>query len=366
LAILQQLQGEPQVHGLNEGWLCRVVFESAVIVSVLLYDHCRESTSDRLQVTEHLCGILLIVAASSKVRCAAPTGCPPAQELEMCAQPMTTSSNLQIGFNARLFPINWRPVREEIQFGAANGFVTLQLPGKEEGLSAEHLGDDIKSVRRMLEQAGMSAVMEIVAGIDEEGYTATRRTPVEILAANLPAIAGLPCRCVHFHFVQRASVADAQLPVLERRLTASLDTGAGLGKEWGFQFGLEHNERAIGLFATPQSCAAMLAAVPRLAFVWDVNHTHPDDFEDFAALLPRVSTLHISDTRLPETNEHLPLGMGNIDFANFCGRLHAAGFEGPAILEIGGLPKSGGYGRDTDSALVDSLQRLRSANEWKG
>jgi hypothetical protein len=40
------------------------------------------------------------------------------------------------------------------------------------------------------------------------------------------------------------------------------------------------------------------------------------------------------------------------------GELFNGGFHGPAILEIGGLPKSGGYGRDTDQALADSLQRL--------
>jgi hypothetical protein len=54
--------------------------------------------------------------------------------------------------------------------------------------------------------------------------------------------------------------------------------------------------------------------------------------------------------------------MGNIDFPDICRRLRAANFAGPAILEIGGLPKSGGYGRDTDAALVDSLQRFQAAN----
>jgi sugar phosphate isomerase/epimerase len=73
--------------------------------------------------------------------------------------------------------------------------------------------------------------------------------------------------------------------------------------------------------------------------------------------------LHVADTRLPETNEHLPLGMGTVDFAHICQVVRASGFHGPAILEIGGLPKSGGFGRDTDAALVDSLQRVRAANQ---
>ena len=127
---------------------------------------------------------------------------------------MTTTDNLQIGLNARLFPTNWRPARTEIDFGAANGFTAIQFPGKEEGLSAQHLGDEIKVVRQALDQVGIAAVMEIMLPVDERGYSATGHTPHEILTANLPAIAGLQCRCVHIHFVPLASVPAAQLPEL--------------------------------------------------------------------------------------------------------------------------------------------------------
>lgn len=71
-----------------------------------------------------------------------------------------------------------------------------------------------------------------------------------------------------------------------------------------------------------------------------------------------MQMLHVSDTRLPAVNDHYPLGMGAIDFAAYCGAVRSRDFDGPAILEIGGLPQSGGYGRDTDAALVDSLHRL--------
>lgn len=268
---------------------------------------------------------------------------------------------MQIGFNARLFPTNWRPVLDEIHFGATNGFGALQLPGKADGLAAEHLGAEIPVVRQALDEAGISAVMEIIMGVDERGYSAAGHTPHEVITANLPAIASLRCRYVHFHFVQRAHVMPAQLPALENCLLASLDVAAGIGKEWGFRMGLEHNEREVGLFASPQACANILTFVPQLNFVWDINHTHPDDQQGFHDLLPRASMLHISDTRLPATNEHLPLGLGTVDFAHVCQTLHTAKFAGPAILEIGGHPKSGGFGRDSDAALIESRQRLLDA-----
>jgi sugar phosphate isomerase/epimerase len=49
-----------------------------------------------------------------------------------------------------------------------------------------------------------------------------------------------------------------------------------------------------------------------------------------------MSMLHVSDTPLPATNHHLPLGLGNVDIRS-CTALANAGFHGPAILEIGGL-----------------------------
>jgi L-ribulose-5-phosphate 3-epimerase len=280
---------------------------------------------------------------------------------------MTVANNLQIGFNARLFPNNWRPVLNEIEFAATHGFVAIQFPGKEDGLTNEHVGAEIAVVRNALDQAGITAVMEILIHVDEQGFTAAGRTPQEVLTANLPAITGLNCRCVHIHFAPTpaAKAMPALLPNLEERLYASLAFGVRLGQEWGFQFGFEHNEPSIGLFSSPQSCNKVANAIGELAFVWDMNHVTPDELPAFHGLLARASMVHVSDTRLPAVNEHLPLGLGSIDFAHYCQLLRSHNFGGPAILEIGGLPKSGGYNRDTDAALIDSLSRLRVANAVK-
>jgi sugar phosphate isomerase/epimerase len=67
-----------------------------------------------------------------------------------------------------------------------------------------------------------------------------------------------------------------------------------------------------------------------------------------------MTLVHVSDTPLPETNHHLPLGRGNVDFAPL-----QVFDDVPLVLEIGGLPHSGGPGLDTDDALRDSLARLR-------
>lgn len=268
---------------------------------------------------------------------------------------------LSIGFNGRFFPSNWRPALDEIAFAQAHGLTALQFQGKSTGLQAEHLGASFEDARTALQAAGITAVMEMVVPVDTTGHTAEGTTPLDVLQANLPAILGLKCRCIHWHLVPNGKIDAPTAQRIEAIMLPQLTAAVALATQHGFQFGFEHNEPELMLFGTPTGCAMALEAVPNLGFVWDFNHTVPEHLAAFQALTPRMSMLHVSDSPLPEVNYHLPLGMGNIDVHGYCAALRAGGFSGPAILEIGGLPKSGGYGRDTDAALIDSAHRLAEA-----
>jgi L-ribulose-5-phosphate 3-epimerase len=184
---------------------------------------------------------------------------------------------------------------------------------------------------------------------------------LDVLRNNLPAIDALGCACVHLHMAAQKGLSPAQMPDIERQALDTFAAGVELGARHGFRFGFEHNAPMTGRahpFVGPDLCAEALAQVAGLSLVWDLNHTPAANVSDFEALIPRMSMLHVSDTPLPMTNAHLPIGMGNLDFQRHWRVLAAAGFAGPAILEIGGLPMSGGYGRDTDEALIESLRRL--------
>ena len=115
--------------------------------------------------------------------------------------------------------------------------------------------------------------------------------------------------------------------------------------------GVEHNAREHRLLVDPEAVTRLLEAVPELWFVWDLNHAEPEQSAVFAALHDRLSLVHASDTPLPATNHHLPIGRGTVDFSV----LRAVSPDVPVILEIGGLPVSGGPGFDTDAELIASL-----------
>ena len=273
---------------------------------------------------------------------------------------MSAPTNLILpGTNARLFPANWRPAVQEIAFAQAAGFESIQFHGQEHGAGETYFGTQPEVVGAALSAAGLAAVMEIIVRVDADGLSPAGQTPLQVLHANLPAIIALGCSCVHWHLAPAQSMTSSQLRAVERGVVPQLAAAAALGIQYGFRFGLEHNEPDIPLFAQPEQCVSVLQQVAELWFVWDLNHTQSEQLEGYLALAGRMSMLHVSDTPLPEVNYHLPLGMGSIDLAAYVGQVVQGGFRGPAILEIGGLPKSGGYGRDTDQALKDSLAHIQ-------
>ena len=264
----------------------------------------------------------------------------------------------RVGMVGRFFPGNWRPPAEEIGFAAAAGFEAIQLRSDRAGTIEEHLRTGLAEVRRGLEESGIELVLEMLVRVDARARTLDGGSVADALELNLAAIDALGCHRVHVHLV----TADRDdVPGLERRLAEPLATAAALAGAAGFALGLEHNSPDEELFATPAACAEALAAVPDLGFVWDVNHTLPEDGAAFEGLLDRATLVHASDTPLPATNHHLPLGRGSVDFDGVVRALAAAAYDGPIVLEIGGLPRSGGYGKDTDDALRDSLRRLGEA-----
>jgi sugar phosphate isomerase/epimerase len=247
-------------------------------------------------------------------------------------------------FFGRLTGGNWRPPAQELAFAAAAGFDTVQIRSDRAGELEDELGIDAAELGALFDDHGLEPVLEMLVRHDVERGTIPRA-----LQANLGAIDAIGFLRVHVHPVGPREAAAL--------LTNDFAEALAIAEEAGLIFAVEHNAPGHRLLVEPDEVEALLDAVPGLGFVWDVNHTLPDDRDRFLALHERVTLVHVSDTPLPETNHHLPLGRGSVDLAPV--RSFA---DVPLVLEIGGLPHSGGPGLDTDEALLDSLAVLRGGS----
>ena len=244
-------------------------------------------------------------------------------------------------FFGRLTGGNWRPPADELAFAASAGFDTVQIRSDRPGEIEDELGVDPETLGALFDDNGLEPVLEMLVRHEGEPGTIARA-----LRANLAAIESIGFLRVHVHPVGPSEAAAL--------LAADFAEALAVADDAGLIFAVEHNAPGHRLLVQPDDIEALLDAGPSLGFVWDVNHTGADDVQRFLALRERITLVHVSDTPLPETNHHLPLGRGNVNLTPL-----RAFDDVPLILEIGGLPHSGGPGLDTDDALLDSFTVLR-------
>lgn len=264
------------------------------------------------------------------------------------------NAEAQLGFQARLFGPE-RSLKDEVQFAVATGFHAIQFRGAPSPMVG-NLGDLTAAVD-VLRDSHIQPVLEILIGLDEHGLC-EGRSPIEILHDNLMLIDALRIRLVHWHLY---TLVESALPTIAQTLVEQCARGVELGALHGFRLGIENNSPEGQLLVRPSDCAQLLEAVPGLGLVWDLNHTESEDAAGFVGLASSMQMLHVSDTPLPATNHHLPLGLGTVPIRQHIDSLRRATYSGPMILEVGGHKSSGGHGRDTDAALQDSGSRLEHA-----
>jgi L-ribulose-5-phosphate 3-epimerase len=235
---------------------------------------------------------------------------------------------------------NWRPAEQELRFAAAAGFDTVQIRSDRAGEIEDELGIESAALGALFDDIGLEPVLEML--VRHDGAPGTL---AQALRANLPAIEAIGVLRVHIHPVGPSESA----PLLRDDFAEALE----VAQEARLILGCEHNAPGHRLLVEPGDIEALLDGVPGLGFVWDMNHTLPEHTSRFLDLRERFTLVHASDTPLPDTNHHLPLGRGTVDFSPL-----AEIDDVPVILEIGGLPISGGPGLDTDEALLESKRLL--------
>lgn len=185
------------------------------------------------------------------------------------------------------------------------------------------------------------------ADVDMRTYSLHRMTGVIGLAGDL----GVP------GVVISPGKPNPLLPMgaetLRGHFFAGLDVMLPLAEKAGTQLWLENMP-----FASLPRAAQMMDALAAygsddIGVVYDIANAvfaREDVGEGLVTVAPRLKLMHLSDTRL-DAYQHAPVGTGDVDFAAAAKAAKAAGYRGPAMLEI--------IDANPDVGIGESAEKLR-------
>ena len=246
------------------------------------------------------------------------------------------------------------PVREA-QWAAGNGFDFIDLTLEGPAAAVEDL--DRPALAAVLAETGLGIV----------GHTAwylpfgspvrqLRSAAVVAVEATFEPLAALGAKLVNVHVdkgVGKFSYDDGL-----RWNAESFAELAERARPYGLQVMVEN---VVNQFNTAKAFRTLLAH-PELRFHLDIAHANvkgarTDEF--LRAHREKLVHVHISDNSL-RSDDHLPLGVGEIDWPKMIGLLKRAGYDGTITLEIFTPDRS--YLRENAARL----RRLWSAEDSDG
>jgi len=224
-----------------------------------------------------------------------------------------------------------------VEWAAGEGFsfVELLLDGP---YARERIDDRIGEMRASLGAAGVGAIVHLpFAAAPGSPFGPVRAGVVEEYTAGMDLAADLGAETVVFHPSSDAwerGWADA-----ERRgfVHEALDELVPAALERGLEPCLEN---VVSSYYVASAFPELLERYPDASMTFDTSHALLSGMDEAAmaafcrAHADRIGHLHLVDTRGGD-DEHLPVGMGRIDFGTVLGGLADAGWSGTGTLEVG-------------------------------
>jgi sugar phosphate isomerase/epimerase len=246
--------------------------------------------------------------------------------------PTETGIDLDLGFTVGL----GMSFEAATEWAAREGFafVEVLLDGP---YARERIADRRASMRETLERVGIDLVVHLPFAVDPGSpFTPVREGAVAELVAGMDLAADLGARTVVFH--PSSDAWDLGWTEAECRdfVHAGLDdlVPAAIEREL-----IPCLENVVSSYYDVTAFPELLARYPDASMTFDTSHALLAGMDeagmarfcrDHAA---RIDHLHLTDTR--SGDEHLPVGMGHINFETVFAGLATAGWSGTATLEIG-------------------------------
>lgn len=226
---------------------------------------------------------------------------------------------------------------DAVEWAAAEGFdfVELLLDGP---YARERIAHEQEEMRETLADAGIDIVVHLPFAVDPGSpFTPVRKGAIEELTAGMELATGLGAERVVFHPSSDAwdlGWTDAEC---REYVHDALDELVPAARARDLDPCLEN---IVSSYYDATTFSELLERYPDASMTFDTSHAllvgmDEQEMADFCrANADRIHHLHLVDTRGGD-DEHLPVGMGRIDFETVLDGLAEVGWSGTATLEIG-------------------------------
>lgn len=264
----------------------------------------------------------------------------------MTAGEANGSLSLDLGFTVGLE----MPFEESVEWASDAGFdfVELLLDGP---YASGRVADRVDEFAATLSAADMGIAVHLPFAVDPGSpFDPVRAGAVEELLAGMEVAVGLGAETVVFHPSSNAWGLGWTTEEARGFVHESLDELIPAARNRGLDPCVEN---VVSSYYDVTTFDELLERYPNASMTFDTSHallagqSEPEMAEFLRAHADRVGHLHIVDTRGSDDDEHLPVGMGGIDFETALSGLAAADWSGTATLEIG----------TTDRGIIDHGRR---------
>ena len=229
------------------------------------------------------------------------------------------------------------PFSEAVEWAASEGFdfVELLLDGQ---YARERITDKCTPMRTALDDAGIDLTVHLPFAIDlGSPFTPVREGVITEFTAGMDLATNLGAEKVVFH--PSSDAWDLGWTEVECRefVHDGLDNLIPEAHERGLEPCVEN---IISSYYDVTTFPELLERYPNASMTFDTSHAllagmNETEMARFCRKYAnRIRHLHLVDTR-GNDDEHLPVGMGHINFSTVFAGLADAGWSGTATLEIG-------------------------------
>lgn len=241
-------------------------------------------------------------------------------------------------FGAMNFPI--QPVIAEIDRIADLGFDYLELAMDPPGAHWATLQSQRNDIRQKLQDRGLGLVCHLPTFVSIADLTPSiRQASLEEMCHSLQTAKSLGAEKVAFHPGTVRGMGHFVPDVARGYGLESLDDITRLADELALPLCIENMFPGYGAYFEVDDYSGLFDRYPDLRMTLDTGHAHigaPDGsrLRRFAQQLGhRVEHVHISDNS-GRADEHLPPGMGSIDFQWLVKSLKSTGFNATVTFEV--------------------------------